>query len=300
MNDNWLHGPDGLRLNPARRQCCVNDQPLELDRITFDLLEALLRRQGTFTSPAELVNAVWGFHEDRDFQFVYRAIARLRRQLTEAGVTNAIDSAGFVLKRGHEPAPVAAALEAPAAEAIGSSNGAPPLEASNGARSAEALNEAPVEATNGARPLEALNGTREAEASNGARSKRSPWFARINLEMSTTSIIAFDADRHIIWANAAAETFTGYTVAELVALPSGEDLTPIQHRDACQVAWDAVRQGDPLRGNTLIETKDRGCVPALASWHSLNIDGQFFAFIELWPVNDGSALTRVRETAQLN
>jgi PAS domain S-box-containing protein len=239
MDDGWLDGPDGLRLHPARRTVVVDQRAVELDQITFDLLEALLRRAGTFVSPAELVPAVWGHQEREDLQFVYRAISRLRRELAAAGLANAIDSAGFVMRAATEP-------------------------------NARSISQAPMAAAS-------------ACTFSGAAS-----------EAAATAIIVVDADRRIAWANPAAAEFTGYKVLELLNLPSSEALTPEKQRDAARLAWEAVQRGMAVRGAAVIETKDRGAVPALGSWRPLDVSGQFFAVVDLWPIDQSAPLATTK------
>jgi DNA-binding winged helix-turn-helix (wHTH) protein len=89
--DQWLCGPAGLRLNPARRIAAIGEQPVALRRITFDLLQALLRHRGDVVSARHLVSVVWGYDETECFDVVDRVIARLERELRLAGWLDAIE-----------------------------------------------------------------------------------------------------------------------------------------------------------------------------------------------------------------
>jgi len=90
--DEWLFGPDDLRVNVFTRRVEVGGRPLSLSRISFDILVALLRNRRGVVTIDELVRGVWGFEDSDDPRFAHAAVYRLRKQLGEAGAPDVIES----------------------------------------------------------------------------------------------------------------------------------------------------------------------------------------------------------------
>ena len=70
-----------LQVDVARRQVLVNDQPLELTRIEYDLLHALLTNSGRVLTHRELLEIVWGPEYADDTQYLWVNISRLRKKV---------------------------------------------------------------------------------------------------------------------------------------------------------------------------------------------------------------------------
>jgi DNA-binding response OmpR family regulator len=68
-------------LDMERFQATLDSRVLELTPTEFRLLEALVRRQGTVASEAELVQEVWGAYRQDDTALVRRYILMLRRKI---------------------------------------------------------------------------------------------------------------------------------------------------------------------------------------------------------------------------
>jgi DNA-binding response OmpR family regulator len=79
-----LAGPDGLRLDEARRQVWRGEVGLELTKLQFDLLATLLRTPGRVHSREALLDGVWGetYVTDRTVDV---HIKELRRRIAETG-----------------------------------------------------------------------------------------------------------------------------------------------------------------------------------------------------------------------
>ena len=79
-----ITGPDGLRLDEARRQAWRDEVELELTKLQFDLLATLLRTPGRVHTREALLDGVWGdtFVSDRTVDV---HIKELRRRMGEAG-----------------------------------------------------------------------------------------------------------------------------------------------------------------------------------------------------------------------
>jgi len=90
--DEWLFGPDELRVNVFTRRVEVGKRSLSLSRISFDILVALLRNRRGVVTIDELVRGVWGFEDSDDPHFAHAAVYRLRKQLREAGAPDVIES----------------------------------------------------------------------------------------------------------------------------------------------------------------------------------------------------------------
>jgi DNA-binding response OmpR family regulator len=72
-----------VRIEPATRQVIRQDQPVALRPKEYDLLCALLRRQGSLATRAELLREVWGYHESVFSRTLDTHIGELRRKLED-------------------------------------------------------------------------------------------------------------------------------------------------------------------------------------------------------------------------
>ncbi len=79
-----LTGPGGLRLDPACREASVGKIGLDLTRLEFDLLQALLANAGRVLTRERLLEQVWGYDYTGDTRAVDSAVKRLRLKLRSA------------------------------------------------------------------------------------------------------------------------------------------------------------------------------------------------------------------------
>ncbi len=76
-----LTGPGGLCLDCERREAKVGDSLLDLTRLEFDLLYALLLNRDRVMTRERLLEQVWGYDFSGDTRAVDSAIKRLRASL---------------------------------------------------------------------------------------------------------------------------------------------------------------------------------------------------------------------------
>jgi DNA-binding response OmpR family regulator len=74
-NTSILHAPGGLTLNPESRLVFVQQQPLALTRLEFDLLQLLLESPGRVLTRQHLLEAAWGYDFIGDSRAVLLATA---------------------------------------------------------------------------------------------------------------------------------------------------------------------------------------------------------------------------------
>jgi DNA-binding response OmpR family regulator len=86
-----LSGPSGLRLDLEQRQAAVGETPLDLTRLEFDLLHALLLNAGRVLTRQRLLEQVWGYDYIGDTRAVDSAVKRLRARLRAAAPSAAGD-----------------------------------------------------------------------------------------------------------------------------------------------------------------------------------------------------------------
>jgi DNA-binding response OmpR family regulator len=79
-----LHGPGGLLLDVERRVVRVGETPLDLSRLEFDLLHALLANAGRVLTRERLLEQAWGYAYSGDTRAVDSAVKRLRAKLRRA------------------------------------------------------------------------------------------------------------------------------------------------------------------------------------------------------------------------
>lgn len=80
-DDQQLTGFADIRIDPAARQVSRSGEPVELTPKEFDLLMALLRRNGAVASRLDLMGEVWGHQSAIISRTVDTHIAELRRKL---------------------------------------------------------------------------------------------------------------------------------------------------------------------------------------------------------------------------
>ena len=76
-----LRGPGGLLMDVERRAITVDDAPIELTRLEFDLLHRLLINPGRVLTRERLLEQAWGYEYVGDTRAVDSAVKRLRAKL---------------------------------------------------------------------------------------------------------------------------------------------------------------------------------------------------------------------------
>lgn len=82
----------GLSLDPRRRTCARDGEPLALTPREYAVLEALLRRSPAVVSKRELLDLVWGFDFEGDPSIVEVYISYLRRKIDRPGDASMIST----------------------------------------------------------------------------------------------------------------------------------------------------------------------------------------------------------------
>lgn len=99
-----LLGPGGLRLDVERREVTVGEVSIDLTRLEFDLLHALLLNAGRVLTRERLLEQVWGYDFAGDTRVVDSAIKRLRARLRsvdpQADNIEAVRGLGYKFKGG--------------------------------------------------------------------------------------------------------------------------------------------------------------------------------------------------------
>jgi len=99
-----LTGPGNLRLDIERREVSIGGSPLDLTRLEFDLLYALLLNADHVLTRERLLEQVWGYDFNGDTRAVDSAIKRLRAGLRsadpQADCIEAVRGLGYKYKRG--------------------------------------------------------------------------------------------------------------------------------------------------------------------------------------------------------
>lgn len=88
-----------LTLDIVARRAFVNDQPLDLPRREFHLLEVLLSRQGRIISKDQIIDSISDFDDELNPSAVEIYIHRLRKKLETADVTiRTVRGVGYTLE----------------------------------------------------------------------------------------------------------------------------------------------------------------------------------------------------------
>lgn len=83
---------NGLLLNLENSSAQVGEQKIELSKNEYQLLQHLLRQHGTIVSRERLLRALWEDERFVDDNTLTVNINRLRRKLSQAGLTNYIET----------------------------------------------------------------------------------------------------------------------------------------------------------------------------------------------------------------
>ena len=79
-----IFGAGGLRMDVDARAVTINDSPIELTRLEFDLLHRLLINRGRVLTRERLLEQAWGYDYVGDTRAVDSAVKRLRAKLRAA------------------------------------------------------------------------------------------------------------------------------------------------------------------------------------------------------------------------
>jgi DNA-binding response OmpR family regulator len=94
-----IGGPGNLLMDVERRSVVVNDLPIELTRLEFDLLHRLLINPGRVLTRERLLEQAWGYEYVGDTRAVDSAIKRLRAKLravsSEADCIESVRGLGY-------------------------------------------------------------------------------------------------------------------------------------------------------------------------------------------------------------
>jgi DNA-binding response OmpR family regulator len=88
----------GLSLDPRRRTCSRDGEPVALTSREFAVLEALLRRSPTVVSKRDLLDLVWGFDFEGDPSIVEVYVSYIRRKIDKgrsASTISTVRGAGY-------------------------------------------------------------------------------------------------------------------------------------------------------------------------------------------------------------
>ncbi|MEU6554384.1 response regulator transcription factor [Streptomyces sp. NPDC046915] len=91
----------GLVLDPCAHQAILDDQPLQLTRREFALLEVLARNAGIVLTREQLLDRVWGYDFQVRSDAVDTFVSYLRRKLEAGGrprILHTVRGVGFVLR----------------------------------------------------------------------------------------------------------------------------------------------------------------------------------------------------------
>jgi len=98
-----LQGPGGLRLDVDCHRVTVEDAPLELTRLEFDLLHYMLLNAGRAITRERLLEQAWGYDFAGDTRAVDSAVKRLRAKLracaSDADAIEAVRGIGYRMRQ---------------------------------------------------------------------------------------------------------------------------------------------------------------------------------------------------------
>ncbi|HTC86036.1 MAG TPA: response regulator transcription factor, partial [Candidatus Acidoferrum sp.] len=80
-----------IELDPLRHAVRVGDTPVRLTPREYELLKVLVSNRGRVVTKGRLLRAVWGAAYSEESHYVHVYVNRLRRKLTAADPTGAID-----------------------------------------------------------------------------------------------------------------------------------------------------------------------------------------------------------------
>lgn len=84
-----------LRIDTGSRQVWVDDKPVELTAIEFDLLKVLAEHRGLVLSRGQLLEKVWGYEYFGDFRVVDVHLGHLRQKLGKRQFISTVRAVGY-------------------------------------------------------------------------------------------------------------------------------------------------------------------------------------------------------------
>ncbi|MCH9050681.1 MAG: response regulator transcription factor [Proteobacteria bacterium] len=88
-----------LTLDMAARRAYLNDQPLDLPRREFHVLEVLMSRHGRIISKDQIIDSISDFHDELNPSTVEIYIHRIRKKLEATDVTiRTVRGVGYILE----------------------------------------------------------------------------------------------------------------------------------------------------------------------------------------------------------
>ena len=84
-----------VRIDTGRRQAWVDDQPVELTAIEFDLLKTLAEHRGLVLSREQLLEQVWGYDFYGEERVVDVHIGHIRQKLGDEGFIVTVRGVGY-------------------------------------------------------------------------------------------------------------------------------------------------------------------------------------------------------------
>ena len=88
-----------LTLDMAARRAYLNDQPLDLPRREFHVLEVLMSRHGRIISKDQIIDSISDFHDELNPSTVEIYIHRIRKKLKATDVTiRTVRGVGYILE----------------------------------------------------------------------------------------------------------------------------------------------------------------------------------------------------------
>ena len=88
----------GIRLDTHRRTVTRDDQPVDLSRKEFAVLEELMRADGGVVSAEQLLEKAWDEQIDPFTNVVRFTVMNVRRKLGEPPVIETVQGVGYRLK----------------------------------------------------------------------------------------------------------------------------------------------------------------------------------------------------------
>ena len=76
-----------IALDISARRAFLDDQPLDLPRREFHILEVLMTRQGSILNKEQIIDRISDFEEDLSPSAIEIYVSRLRKKLEPAGIT---------------------------------------------------------------------------------------------------------------------------------------------------------------------------------------------------------------------
>lgn len=86
---------DHLRLDPGSRQLWVDDKPIELTAIEFDLLRVLAQNRAIVLTRDQLLEKIWGSEYFGDFRVVDVHLGHLRQKLGKRQFIHTVRGIGY-------------------------------------------------------------------------------------------------------------------------------------------------------------------------------------------------------------